>query len=94
MNSTATQMMEKEHRLRAKATAAAARAMEAVKGVDGVDTRAVYDVAINAAMLAIQLIIENDAELVATRIERDHYKSVALHRLETMPPAIMIVTPD
>ena len=94
MDKSATQILMEENRLRCIAQSAVARAMDMERDNVRLDRhharRDAYEIAINAASFAIQMIVENDAELVATRIERDHYRKRAFDFIDRNPPLITI----
>lgn len=91
MGMTATEMLEHDARFRARVLSAVARATEmgrAVVAEDDLRWPDVHHIATEAAMIALRDAYEGDAEIAALRIERDHYKKLALHGLETRPLSV------
>jgi hypothetical protein len=83
---TATSIAEREHRLRMIAMSAVAQAHEHVPEIDPERCeRDAHDLALYAAYIAIERIMNGDTELTAMRIERDHYKALAETALVMTP---------
>lgn len=93
MNMTATELMERDARFRARVMSAVAQAMEEARSqVDegALRWRDVHHIATEAAVMALKSAFEGNAELIALRIERDHYRTVALGGLQLQPiPVVM-----
>lgn len=93
MNETAISLYEKDARFRAQVRSAVARATDECRSrVDGenIRWRDVHDVAMTAAILALKEAFDGDAEVTRLRIERDHYKKLAVIGLETRPISMII----
>jgi hypothetical protein len=87
MEKTALEAYQHDQRFRATCISAVAEAMHdaqnVLRGPDEIREREVYEIALHACMLALKRAFDNDAELAVTRIERDHYKKLAVQGLDT-----------
>lgn len=95
---TATEMYQRDARFHAQVTAAVARAVEEAREFidpDDINMRDLHEVATNATINVLKMVLEGDAELVATRFERDRYKELALSGMAlTVMPQIIIPAKD
>jgi hypothetical protein len=86
MEKTALEAYQHDQRFRATCISAVAEAMhhaqEILRGPDEIREREVYEIALHACVLALKRAFDNDAELTVARIERDRYKTLALHGLD------------
>lgn len=98
---------EQVHRINAKAIELAQRDLRFRRLVDVAVAKAMSDhgrvnperaerdahrIATNAAMTVAALILEGDAELVAAREERDHYRNLAINGMNLKP--IVMLAPS
>lgn len=84
-----------ELRARALVDSAVAHALRNIGEPDERDfARYAYEVATNAATMLMHHIYENDAELKALRMERDHYKGLAERALLVSAPPVYIRDSD
>lgn len=96
MEKTATdlrQLLETDHRFRMIVNQAVHQAMDDIKPFISEETRArdLHEAAYRASAMALKLAFDGDAELTATRIERDHYKALA-EKMLVMAPVRMLTT--
>ncbi len=99
---TASQVMErafasyqKDRRFRAIAQSVAMDVMADHGPVDPDDAdRDAHDIALTVAVRMLQRIFEEDAELMAMRMERDRYREIAENALLVSPPSIILRDTD
>ena len=56
-----------------------------------IELRDVHDIALDAAIIALKRAFDENAELSAIRMERDHYKAMALQFAALTPPAPILI---
>lgn len=87
-------MLDNDHMLRAFAHKGASIAIDRLRGETGDTPRVALEMAHEAAMEAVKSMAEGDGALALMRLERDHYKALALEMATMTPWAITVPASD